>query len=375
MKNRAYKYRFTPTEEQATLLAQTFGCVRYAYNYILRWRTDSYYQSKEKIGYTQASAKLTAIKKLPELAFLNEVSCVPLQQSLRHQQTAFKNFFEGRAKYPTFKKKSRKQSAEFTKSAFKYIDGKIYLAKSKEPLAVRWTKKRETLPCEPRTITISKDCAGRYFVSCLCEFESQILPKTDKTVGIDVGLKHLFVTDNGLKIDNPRHTANFAVQLAKAQRELSKKKLGSANRAKARLKVARIHAKISDCRLDNLHKLTRELINDNQVVCVESLRVKNMIKNPKLSKHIADASWGKFVQQLEYKADWAGRILVKIDQFFPSSKRCSDCGYILPRLSLSVREWTCPECKTVHDRDINAAKNIKTAGLAGLAFGENVIPV
>jgi putative transposase len=140
------------------------------------------------------------------------------------------------------------------------------------------------------------------------------------------------------------------------------------------MKVARIHAKISDCRLDNLHKLSRELINDNQVVCVESLRVKNMVKNPKLSKHIADASWGTFVLQIEYKADWAGRTLVKIDQFFPSSKRCSCCGYILPRLDLSVREWVCPECKTEHDRDINAAKNIRTAGLAGLAFGENVIP-
>ena len=372
MKNRAYKYRFTPTEEQATLLAQTFGCVRFVYNSVLRWRTDLYYQSKEKIGYTQASAKLTEIKKLPELKFLNDVSCVPLQQSLRHQQTAFKNFFEGRAKYPTFKKKNRRQSAEFTKSAFKYIDGKIYLAKSKEPLDIRWSRE---LPSEPSTITISKDCAGRYFVSCLCEFENQIPPKTDKTVGIDVGIKHLFVTHNGIKIDNPRHTANFVVQLAKAQRELSKKKLGSANRAKARLNVARIHAKITDCRLDNLHKLTRELINDNQVVCVESLRVKNMIKNPNTAKAICDASWGKFVQQLEYKADWAGRILVKIDQFFPSSKRCSDCGYILSRLSLSVREWTCPECKTTHDRDINAAKNIRTAGLAGLAFGENVIPV
>ena len=369
MKHRAYKFRFYPTDEQAKLLAQTFGCVRFVYNHILRWRTDEYYQSKAKIGYIQANAKLTELKKQPEFAFLNDVSCVPTQQALRHQQTAFKNFFEGRAQYPTFKKKTHKQSAEFTKSAFKFTDGKIYIAKSKEPLDIRWSRQ---LPSEPSTITISKDCAGRYFVSCLCEFENQILPKSDSNIGIDVGIKHLFVTDSGIKIDNPRLTAKYATKLAKAQRALSRKKLGSANRAKAKLKVARIHAKISDCRLDNLHKLSRKLINENQVVCVESLRVKNMIKNPKLAKHIADASWGNFINQLEYKADWAGRTIAKIDQFFPSSKRCSNCGYTLNFLTLDKRHWDCPECKTTHDRDINAAKNILTAGLAGLAFGENV---
>lgn len=369
MKNRAYKFRFYPTESQAKLLAQTFGCVRVVYNSILRWRTDEYYQSKAKIGYVQASAKLTELKKLPELSFLNDVSCVPTQQALRHQQTAFKNFFEGRAKYPTFKSKKHKQSAEFTKSGFKYKDGNIYIAKNKEPLNIKWSR---LLPSAPSTITISKDRAGRYFVSCLCEFENKILPKSDTSIGIDVGIKHLFVTDTGSKIDNPRHTAKYAAKLAKAQKRLSRKKLGSANRAKARLKVARIHAKISDCRLDNLHKLSRKLINDNQVVCVESLRVKNMIKNPRLAKHIADASWGEFVRQLEYKADWAGRSISKIDQFFPSSKRCSSCGYTLPFLALSTRSWICPECKADHDRDTNAAINIRTAGLAGLAFGENV---
>lgn len=369
MKHRAYKFRFYPTDEQAKLFAQTFGCVRFVYNTILHWRTDEYYQSKAKIGYIQASAKLTELKKQPEFAFLNDVSCVPTQQALRHQQTAFKNFFEGRAKYPAFKSKKHKQSAEFTKSAFKYKDGNIYIAKNKDPLNIRWSRQ---LPSAPNTITISKDCAGRYFVSCLCEFENQVLPKSDSNIGIDVGIKHLFVTDSGIKIDNPRHTAKYTKKLAHAQKRLSCKKLGSANRAKARLKVARIHAKISDCRLDNLHKLSCKLVNDNQVICVESLRVKNMIKNSKLAKHIADASWGNFVNQLEYKADWAGRTISKIDQFFPSSKRCSNCGYTLNFLALDTRHWDCPECKTAHDRDINAAKNILTAGLAGLAFGENV---
>ena len=369
MTKRAYKYRFYPTPEQAELLAQTFGCVRFVYNAILRWRTDAFYQRQEKIGYVGASTRLTEIKKDPELAFLSDVSCVPLQQCLRHQQTAFKNFFEGRTKYPVFKSKRHRQSAEFTRSAFKYRDGKLYLAKSKTPLDTRWSRE---LPGEPSTVTVSKDSAGRYFVSCLCEFEPSELPVTPNMTGIDLGLKDLFVTDKGERVGNPRHTAKYAARLAKAQRLLSKKKLGSANRAKARQKVAKLHAKISDCRQDNLHKLSRRLINENQVICVESLKVKNMIRNPKLSKAIADAGWGEFVRQLAYKAEWAGRSLVAIDQWFPSTKRCSDCGHTLSSLPLSARKWDCPECGAHHDRDHNAAINIKAAGLAVIASGENV---
>ena len=369
MTKRAYKYRFYPTPEQAELLAQTFGCVRFVYNSILRWRTDAFYQRQEKIGYVGANARLTEIKKNPELAFLSEVSCVPLQQCLRHQQTAFKHFFEGRAKYPVFKSKRHRQSAEFTRSAFKYRDGQLYLAKSKTPLDIHWSR---ALPSEPSTVTVSKNSAGRYFVSCLCEFEPSKLPVTPNMTGIDLGLKDLFVTDKGERVGNPRHTAKYAKRLARAQRRLSKKKLGSANRAKARQKVAKLHAKISDCRQDNLHKLSRRLINENQVVCVESLKVKNMIRNPKLSNAIADAGWGEFVRQLAYKAEWAGRSLVAIDQWFPSTKRCSGCGHTLSSLPLSVRNWSCPECGADHDRDHNAATNIKAAGLAVLALGENV---
>jgi putative transposase len=369
MTKRAYKYRFYPTPEQEQILSQTFGCVRFVYNSVLRWRTDAFYQQQLKVGYVEANAQLSRMKKDPELAFLGEVSSVPLQQCLRHQQTAFKNFFEGRAQYPKFKSKRHRQSAEFTRSAFKYRDGKLYLAKSKTPLDIRWSRE---LPSEPSTVTVSKDSAGRYFVSCLCEFEPSQLPVTPNTTGIDLGLKDLFITDKGERVGNPRHTAKYATRLAKAQRRLSKKKLGSANRAKARRKVAKIHAKISDCRQDNLHKLSRRLINENQVICVESLKVKNMIRNPSLSKAIADASWGEFVRQLAYKADWAGRSLVAIDQWFPSSKRCSGCGHTLSSLPLSIRQWDCPECGMSHDRDINAATNIKAAGLAVLALGENV---
>jgi putative transposase len=369
MTRRAYKYRFYPTPEQEQILAQTFGCVRFVYNSILRWRTDAFYQQQLKVGYVEANAQLSRMKKDPELAFLSEVSSVPLQQCLRHQQTAFKNFFEGRAQYPKFKSKRHRQSAEFTRSAFKYRDGKMYLAKSKTPLDIRWSRE---LPGEPSTVTVSKDSAGRYFVSCLCEFEPSKLPVTPSMTGIDLGLRDLFITDKGERVGNPRHTAKYAARLAKAQRRLSKKKLGSSNRAKAWQRVAKLHAKISDCRQDNLHKLSRRLINENQVICVESLKVKNMIRNPSLSKAIADAGWGEFVRQLAYKADWAGRSLVAIDQWFPSSKRCSGCGHTLSSLPLSIRQWDCPECGMSHDRDTNAATNIKAAGLAVLALGENV---
>ncbi len=369
MANRAYKYRFYPTPEQAQLLAQTFGCTRFVYNHVLRWRTDAFFQRQEKVGYLEANAELTRLKRSGEFPWLNEVSCVPLQQCLRHQQSAFRNFFAGRTKYPAFKSKKHRQSAEFTRSAFSCRDGKLYLAKSKVPLDIRWSR---PLPCEPSTVTVSKDCAGRYFVSCLCEFEPGALPVTPKMIGIDLGLKDLFVTSEGERIGNPRHTAKYATKLARAQRRLSKKKPGSANRARARLKVARIHAKISDCRVDSLHKLSRRLINENQVVCAETLAVKNLIRNPKLSKAIADAGWGELMRQLQYKGDWAGRSVVQIDRWYPSSKRCSCCGHTLEQLSLEVRSWVCPQCATGHDRDVNAAINVKAAGLAVLAPGENV---
>ena len=365
-KKRAFKYRFYPTPEQAALLAQTFGCVRFVYNSILKWRTDAFYENGESINYNASSAKLTALKK--EFDWLSEVSSVPLQQALRHQQTAFKNFFEGRARYPTFKKKNRCQSATYASSAFTYRDGQLFIAKSKEPLVVRWS---QALPCAPSTITISKDRADRYFVSCLCEVETQALPVVAKTTGVDLGLKDLFITSDGFKSGNPKYTKRYAAKLAYLQRQLAKKAKGSRNRAKARLRVARLHAKIADCRRDATHKATRTLINENQVVCVEALAVKNMIKHPTLAKAIADANWGEFVRQLLYKGEWAGRSVVQIDRWFPSSKRCptKGCGYINDKLPLSVRSWTCPSCGTSHDRDIAAAINIKAAGLAVLASG------
>ena len=371
---RAYKERFYPTPEQEILLAQSFGCARFVYNNTLRFRTDAYYKNGKSISHSEAEKRIVALKK--EFPFLTEVSNVILQQTLRHQQEAFKNFWAGRAKYPKFKKKHSRQSIRLTRFAFRFKNGQLFIAKSKEPLNIRWSRE---LPSEPSSITISKDRAGRYFVSMLCEFEAKRgrlspMPISNKTVGIDLGLTDLFITSDGKKSGNPRHTRRYEQRLAYLQRQLAKKQKGSNNRAKAKLKVARIHAKIADCRMDATHKASRTLINENQVVCVESLNVKGMtegrpIKNPKLAKHIADANWGEFVRQLRYKSDWAGRTLVEIDRFFPSSKRCSCCGFVHESLPLSIREWDCPECNAHHDRDINAAKNIKTAGLAGLACG------
>ncbi|MDC5753619.1 RNA-guided endonuclease InsQ/TnpB family protein [Vibrio europaeus] len=366
MKERAYKYRFYPTSEQVDLLERTFGCVRFVYNSILHWRNEIYDQEKIKTNYGQASSKLTELKKEPEFKWLNEVSCVPLQQSLRHQQAAFNNFFKGQAKYPKFKRKASKQSAEFTKSAFKYKDGQLFIAKTKQPLNVRWSR---DLPGEPSTITISKDSAGRYFVSCLCRFEPKPLPISKSTVGIDLGLKDLVITSDGFKSGNPQHTKRHAKKLAKAQRTLSKKKKGSANFHKARKKVARIQAKIADCRRDFTHKLTTQLVNENQVISCESLSVKNMIKNRKLAKAISDANWSELVRQLIYKAEWYGRTVVKIDKWYPSSKRCNCCGHVVDSLPLHIRNWRCPECSTQLDRDTNAALNIKAAGQAVLACG------
>lgn len=366
MKEKAYKYRFYPTPDQVDLLNQTFGCIRFVYNSILKWRTDAYYNDGESINYNSCSSKLTELKKQSEFSWLNDVSCVPLQQSLRHQQTAFTNFFKGRAKYPAFKKKRSYQSAEFTKSAFKYKDGKVYIAKSKEPLKIKWSR---NLSSEPTTITVSKDCSGRWFVSLLCRFEPKSMPVNNKTVGIDLGLTDVVITSDGFKSGNPRYTAKYAKKLAKAQRKLSKKKKGSANFKKAQLVVAKIQAKIGDSRRDFTHKLTTKLINENQVISCESLSVKNMVKNTKLAKSISDANWGEIVRQLTYKADWHDRTLVQIDKWYPSSKRCSCCGHIVDSLPLHIRHWSCPACDSKLDRDTNAAINIKGAGQALLACG------
>lgn len=371
---RAYKFRFYPTPEQEMILAKTFGCARFAYNYMLRLRTDAWMQRQERIGYHETSAALTALKKQPEYAWLNEVSSVPVQQSLRHLQSAFANFFAKRAGYPRFKRKDGPQSAEYTTNAFKWDGRSLKLAKMSKPLDVRWSRQIPKA-AKVTTVTVSKDSAGRYFVSLLCDDVVAKKPASNGKVGVDLGLTHFAVLSTGEKVAAPNTFRRYEKKLAKLQRRLAKKTKGSNRREKAKLKVARVHAKIADARRDFLHKLSTRLINENQVIAIESLSVSNMQKNRCLSKAISDAGWSEFVRQLEYKARWYGRELIGIDRWYPSSKRCSDCGYTMPKMPLSVREWVCPECGSIHDRDINAARNVLAAGLAVSAHGEAVSPV
>ncbi|RMG12414.1 MAG: transposase [Cyanobacteria bacterium J055] len=373
MTQKAFKYRFYPTPEQESLLRRTMGCTRLVYNRALTIRTEAWYNDQKRVSYNETSAMLTEWKKQDDLQFLNEVSCVPVQQGLRHLQKAFSNFFEGRAKYPTFKKKRNGGSAEFTKSAFKWKDGQVFLAKCAEPLAIRWSRE---LPkgATPSTITVKLSPTGRWTVSLLVDIEIEPLPKCSNELGVDLGVTSLVALSNGEKIANPKGFNAKRRQLKKAQKVLARKQKGSNNRHKARLKVAKVHQEISDARKDFLHKLTTRLVRENQTIAVENLAVKNMVKNPKLALSISDASWRELVRQLEYKCDWYGRTLIEIDRWFPSSKRCGNCGHIVEKLPLNIREWDCPNCGSHHDRDINAAHNILAAGLAVKVCGANVRP-
>lgn len=370
---KAYKYRVYPTDEQVHHLARTFGCCRYVYNWALRERTDAFFQRGERLYSNQLAVMLTTLKKQEDVAWLNEVSSVPLQQSLRHLDRAFLNFFEGRAEYPAFHKKHGVQAATYAANAFKWDGTALTLAKMDTPLTIQWSR---PLPkdCKPTTVTITKDCANRYFVSILVEEEITPLPVVNQQVGLDLGIQSKVVTSEGKQYGNPKFFAKDEKKLARAQRQHAKKNKGSQNRRKAQLKVARLHARVADRRRDYQHKLSTQIIRENQVVCVESLQVKHMVKNHHLAKAISDVGWSEFVRQLAYKAAWYGRTLVKIDKFYPSSKRCFACGHILDSLTLAIRFWTCPECGVFHDRDINAAKNVLAAGLAVAACGEAVRP-
>ncbi|WP_028647170.1 RNA-guided endonuclease TnpB family protein [Nocardiopsis sp. CNT312] len=373
---RAFTYRFHPTPAQAAELSRTFGCVRLVCDKALAARTRAWYQRRERVNCNATPAVLTAWKRTGELSFLTEVSSVPLQQTLRHLQGAFAGFFAGRARSPRFtsRKKSR-ASAEYTPSAFRYRHGRLTPAKRADPLDTVWSR---PLPegARPSTVTVSRDGAGRWFVSPLCEDTVHADPAPREVVGVDAGITCLVTLSTGEKVTNPRHERADRARLAKAQRELARKAEGSANRDRARKKAARVHARISDRRRDFLHKLTTRLVRENQVVVIEDLTVRTMVKNGKLARAISDAEWRELRSMLEYKCDWRGRELVVVDRFLPSTRLCSaaDCGYVNGKMALNVREWTCARCGAVHDRDVNAARNLEAAGLAAVACGAGVRP-
>ncbi|KIM05905.1 MAG: hypothetical protein KN64_01280 [Sulfurovum sp. AS07-7] len=363
--HRAYKYRIYPTVEQEVLLAKTFESVRFVWNTILDWRSKEYTQNKTKVNFVSSSRKLMEVKNSTK--WLSEVSSVALQQTLRDQDVTFSNFFNKRAKYPNFKSKYSNQSFRLVSSGFIYKDGILKIAKSKQPLKVKWSRK---VKGKVSSIIISKDSANRYFVSLLSEETIESKPISTKKVGIGLGLTDFVVTSDGMKYKSLKATAKYAQKLKKLQRRLLKKQHSkskgdtipkSKNYIKVQKRVARVYAKIADSRNDFLQKLSTKLINENQVICLEDLNVANL-----------DASWSKFVSMLRYKADWYGRTLSFVSPNFPSSQICSHCGTRDGKKDLSVGKWICPYCGTHHDRDINAAKNILTAGLAGLACGDSI---
>ncbi|MFJ8505673.1 RNA-guided endonuclease InsQ/TnpB family protein [Streptomyces avermitilis] len=381
-----YAFRLYPEPGQRTALARAFGCARVVYNDAVRAREDARRAGAAFPAAGVLSQKLiTQAKQTPERSWLGEVSAVVLQQSLRDAEAAYKNFFaslKGERKgaktgAPRFKsRKDSRQSIRFTANARWSITGSGRLNLPKiGPVKVKWSR---TLPARPSSVTVIKDAAGRYFASFVIDTDPAVdaarMPGTDQAVGIDLGLTHFAVLSDGTKIDSPRFLRRAEKKLKKAQQALSRKQKGSRNREKARLKVARAHAQVADARREFHHQLSTQLIRDNQAVGVEDLAVKGLART-RLAKRLHDAGWSTFVHMLEYKAARYGRTLVKIGRFEPTSQTCSACGIKDGPKPLSVREWTCTACGTLHDRDHNAAKNVKTAaGLAVTACGAPVRP-
>lgn len=362
---KAFKFRLYPNAEQKQQLAGHFGQARFVYNYFLRQRIDYFLahkgEKKQGLNYHDTAVMLTALKKQPELEWLNESNSQVLQQELRHLDIAYTNFFKGGG-FPQFHKKRNRQSITIPQRfAIDEKAGTITVPKMKPVKCVF----HRALAGALRHLTISMEPSGKYFVSVLCAIEIDIpIKTTGGEIGIDLGLKTFVVTSEGETIDKPAHLRESERKLKKLQRSLSRKTKGGANRKKARIKVARLHERIRNQRTDFLHKASRRLIDENQVIYAESLNVKGMVKNHCLAKSVSDAGWGEFVRQLQYKAQWSGVRFEQIDRFFPSSKRCNACGWVNESLALKDREWICRNCGQVVERDLNAAQNILQFGQA-----------
>ncbi|WP_111829660.1 RNA-guided endonuclease InsQ/TnpB family protein [Actinomadura madurae] len=372
----AYKCRAYPDPDQTAALTRTFGCVRLVWNKTLAERHNRYRSHGMPTSYRQTDAALTAWKQKPELAFLKEVSSVPLQQTLRHQHAAFQAFFAGRSRYPRYKTRTGRQSAHFTRSAFRMRDGQLWLAKTGGPLKLVWSWPEVDLAAlNPTTVVVSQEPDGRWFVTLAVDrADPAPAASVGGMVALDLGLKDFAVTSEGERIGHPKHMQRHEQRLKRYQRQMARKTVGSQNRRKARRKVARQHARVRDARRDFLHKTSTNLVRRYDVIVIEDLNVSGLVQNRCLARAISCTGWAEFRSLLEYKAAWLGRRLVVIDRWYPSSKTCSACGHLLGHLHLGTRHWECPECGTRHDRDINAAKNILAAGLAVTACGAGARP-
>lgn len=362
----AYRCRAYPDEQQQAVLNRTFGCVRVVWNRTLARRRARWHAERRGTSYAETDRALTAMKKDPGLAFLTEVSSVPLQQALRHQHAAFGAFFAGCARYPRFKSRANRQSAHYTRSAFSLRGGVLRLAKTASPLRFTWTwPDLDVAALDPAMVIVCREPDGRWYVTFTIDTAAPApLEEAGRAVGVDLGVRDFAVTSGGERIANPRHLQRRARNLARYQRRLARCQNGSNNRAKAKAKAARAHRKVRDARRDFLHKTSTRLVREHDIIVIEDLNVAGMVRNRRLARAISDCGWGEFRRQLDYKYRRHGRELVVIDRWYPSSKTCSACGHLLAELSLSTRRWTCPSCRARHDRDINAAKNILAAGRA-----------
>ncbi|MFG2294087.1 RNA-guided endonuclease InsQ/TnpB family protein [Streptomyces sp. NPDC048603] len=384
--HRVYRFRFYPTPEQEAQLNQTFGACRWVYNEGLGLRVKAWEQYRVSVGFAETCRALTGWKRSPRTSWLREVSAPVLQQALRHLDGAFSRFFKGSGKYPKPKSKRRsRDAAVYVRTAFRWVEdperpgtARVSLAKQSAPLDVRWSR---ALPAGelPVRLTVTRDRAGRFFLSVLVEERIARLPEvflpggtSPKAVGLDLGLASLVTLDDGEKLAHPRLLRKYEKKLAGLQRELHRKERGSKNREKVRERIARLYALIGDVRRDLLDQFTTRLVRENQMLVVEDLPIGNLLRpavgkgrrrKAQLSQAIADAGWSELLRQLKYKCEWYGRTLVIVDRFFPSTRRCSACHTKGPRLDVSVREWTCTACGVLHDRDVNAAVNLRDEGM------------
>lgn len=360
---KAVKVQIYPRDADKELLAKHFGVRRFIYNKFLEIRQKEYLENKKSIGYNACSALVTEMKKDPEFAWLKEVNAQSIQAAIKDLDGAYDRFFRKISKFPTFKSKHNTRQSFKVPQHFdiSWENKTLKIPKFKNQFNFKG-KYSGTLQ-KINSVTISKNASGKYFASIQGEFEIAQKESTGEIIGVDLGIKSLLIDSNGTEIKNERFLKKALKRIKYEQRQLSKKEKGSHSRNKQRIELAKQHQRVTDQRNNYLHQVSSKLINDNQVIVLEDLAVKNMVKNHKLAQAISDVSWGSLVSMLKYKAVWHGRDVIKIDRFYPSSKTCSSCSHLMPSMDLSIREWSCPSCGSHHDRDVNAAKNILRQGL------------